>query len=148
MKRATHIKKYLLIVCLLILGVVILILFILGPRYTTVKIGDSTIYAKVVSAPQQQVQGLSGTSKLPNNQGMLFVFPRSNKISFWMKGMHYNLDIIWINSSKRVVTIAQNLSPKSYPRVYSPTQLSSYVLEIDGGMVNRLGIHAGTQVSF
>ena len=92
---------------------------------------------------EQQVLGLSSREGLENEKGMLFVFSKMGEYDFWMKDMLFNLDIIWISDNK-VVYIAKNQSPcaESCP-IINPDVNSNYVLEVNAGTVDKLGILVG-----
>ena len=62
-----------------------------------------------------RVQGLSGRTSLPSSLGMLFIFDRASEQCFWMKDMLLPLDMIWLDSSKRIVKIEHNVDPSTYP---------------------------------
>ena len=85
--------------------------------------------------------------KLPELQGMLFLFPREELLSFWMKNTPLPLDIIFINTAHTIVSIAQNTVPFSETPLPSdrPTQ---FVLEVNGGICQRHGIAVGDRVEF
>ena len=54
--------------------------------------------------------GLSGYAGLPEDAGMLFVFPEPIQPTFWMKGMLFAIDIIWIRDGT-VVQIHESATP-------------------------------------
>ncbi|MBN1870125.1 MAG: DUF192 domain-containing protein [Candidatus Omnitrophica bacterium] len=74
------------------------------------------IKAEVARTPEARAQGLQGRDSMPYDEGMLFVFPSSNRQSFWMKDTYIPLDIIWMDSRKRVVFIIPNVSYPVKPR--------------------------------
>lgn len=92
---------------------------------------------------QERIQGLSGRSSLANNQAMLFVFDEPGKWGIWMKDMLFSIDIVWLDSEKKVVHIEQNVSPQTYPTIFEPTQDSLYVIELNAGTVDMLGLQTG-----
>ena len=46
------------------------------------------------------MQGLSERQSLAEDKGMLFLFEKPDHYAFWMKGMEFPLDIIFINGDK------------------------------------------------
>ena len=83
--------------------------------------------------------------KLDKNYGMVFVFSEDGKHTFWMKNTLIPLDMIWIGGDNKVVYVAQNVQPcKSLicPSVI-PSGKAKYVLEINAGISDRLGIKMG-----
>ena len=111
-------------------------------------IGTTHIKVAYASTPSEQEQGLSGTRSLAGDQGMLFAFPTETELPFWMKGMHYSLDIIWIGSDMTVKDITPDLSPSTYPNSYGPKVPIQYTLEVPAGFAKAHEIVDGTQVSF
>ena len=113
---------------------------------TTVTIGSTKIEVEIASTPAQRAQGLSGRALLQEGRGMLFVFALPNKEGFWMKDMHFSLDIIWVDSSGAIVTITDNISPNTYPQSFYPSTPALYVLEVPAGFAKAHGIAVGDKV--
>ncbi len=98
--------------------------------------------------PAAQEKGLGGRDSLAPYQGMLFRFPEAAQHCFWMKDMRFSLDIIWLDSAKRVVHIEQAVSPDSYPKNYCPDEAARYVLEVNAGTAQQLNLRVGDSLSF
>ena len=95
--------------------------------------------------------GLGGHAPLGETDGMLFVFERPAFHSFWMKGMLFPLDLIWIENGL-VVHIERDAphfppgtSDMSLP-IYAPAAPATYVLEVNAGFTVYHGIEVGSQV--
>jgi len=88
-------------------------------------------------------QGLSGRENLSQGGGMLFVFDKTGAYGFWMKDMRFSLDIIWFNTDKKIVYIEKNLSPDTYPTIFTPSTSAQYVLEVPAGFVDNSNISVG-----
>lgn len=119
------------------------------PHLSELKIGEHIFAVEIVDTIQARSQGLSGRVSLPENNGMLFIFPSSALYSFWMKGMRFPLDIIWISGDK-VVGFAENALPDNSdsPVIYPPPQPIDKVLEINAGLVKKLAIKIGDIMQF
>ena len=102
----------------------------------------------VAQTAQQLETGLGGRASLPLNEGMLFVFNTPAIQCFWMKDMHFPLDIIWLDASKYVVYILPDVSPDTYPQSFCPPSLAQYVIELNSGQVKALGIINGNRLEF
>lgn len=98
------------------------------------------------SEPERE-KGLMYRERMDADAGMLFVFERPAPLTFWMKNTFIPLDMIFIGADRHIVGIVENAEPRtlSARRVDG---LSEYVLEINGGLSAKLGIHAGEAVSF
>ncbi|MES2215856.1 MAG: DUF192 domain-containing protein [Patescibacteria group bacterium] len=106
------------------------------------------IHVIVATTTEAMSLGLGERASLPSNYGMLFIFASAGKPGFWMKGMQFPIDIVWVDGSKKVVGIASDVSVQSYPDLYFPPVPVSYVLEINSGAVKNFGIATGTKLTF
>ncbi len=96
-------------------------------------------------------KGLGGRAPLLEDEGMLFLFPSPGDRTFWMKGVDFPIDIIWILDDK-VVGFAQDAQPEpgvplhKLRRYPSPVAVDK-VLEVPAGTVKRVGIVVGDGVN-
>lgn len=151
-------KKLIFVYVALIIVVILLAVFKLGggllpalPNFgakAQAVIGKDTINLLVAKSPKDLQKGLSERKDLPQDQGMLFVFPTKEKYSFWMKGMLFPLDIIFIDD-KKVVDVKENFEPSNsdFPPKYTPSNPANYVLEVNAGVAKKLKIQKGTTVT-
>lgn len=73
-----------------------------GNRIEKVVLGNKNFYSEIVSGPSKMYRGLGGRNDLCSSCAMLFRFSNSGKHAFWMKGMNFPLDIIWIMDNEIV----------------------------------------------
>lgn len=111
-------------------------------------LGDTSVTADIADTEALREQGLSGREPLTDEQGMLFVFPTDGTHSFWMKDMKFAIDMIWLSSEKRVVYIAANATPESFPASFTPTSPARYVLEVPAGWAARHGVATSSVAAF
>ncbi|KHO46673.1 MAG: hypothetical protein QS98_C0002G0121 [archaeon GW2011_AR3] len=99
------------------------------------------------TTPVDRERGLMNRESLDEQAGMLFIFEREGIYGFWMKNTLIPLDIIWINKDGKVVHIAPNAQPCSGEpcTLNEPTAPAKYVLEINAGLAEKLGIKTGSQ---
>ncbi len=91
--------------------------------------------------------GLMYRKNMNENQAMLFVFDDEAPRYFYMKNTYLPLDIIYINKNKEIVSWAENAKPLDETSL--PSKLpAQYVLEIKGGLIEKLGIKKGMKVDF
>lgn len=102
---------------------------------------------EIADTPATRAQGLSGRDSMSNRQGMLFVFDQPDAGCFWMKDMRFNLDIIWLDNSNKVIYMQQDLSPSTYPHDYCPGQNSQYVLEVNAGTAKSLNLKLSDKIT-
>ncbi|MBP2303457.1 DUF192 domain-containing protein [Azospirillum picis] len=94
---------------------------------------------------QQQAQGLMFRQSMPADAGMLFVYDRTQQASFWMKNTLIPLDMLFIAADGRIVNIHERAVPGSLDSVNSDGPVKA-ILELNGGMAARLGVHPGDRV--
>lgn len=154
-------KKYLKILIFIVLsiGFLIVVFFAIGEfsyrknRYfkedeiTEINIGGNFFQAEIATTSSKRSQGLSGREKLCESCAMLFVFNEKGMHSFWMKKMKFNLDMIWIDKNK-IVYIVKNISKKKEFEIIKPEYEADKILEINAGLVDKLGIKIGDKVKF
>lgn len=104
--------------------------------------------AEVADTNELRNLGLSNRKSLDIKQAMLFVFDEPGRHSFWMKDMNFAIDMIWLDQDGRVVTIAHDAKPESYPNSFAPEGDSLYVVEVVSGISDELGIKKGDQIIF
>lgn len=119
-----------------------------------VRIGRLVVQAELARTAEERAQGLSGRDSLPEDAGMLFVFPDDMQSAFWMKGMRFPLDFIWISRDLRVVAVTENVPPPA-PGAWDdelPRYISSapvlYTLEVNAGAIRQSGVRVGDTVTF
>jgi len=120
-------------------------------RTATVDVGGIRIEAEVADTGPLQTRGLGYRNGLKPGTGMLFVYDEPGDRSFWMKGMRFCLDIIWIESDRIVgaatsVCPAEGVPDADLPRYRSPEPVT-YVLEMPAGWLAENGFGVGTPVT-
>jgi len=91
--------------------------------------------------------GLMYRKHLDEDAGMIFVFKAPQHLEFWMKNTVIPLDMIFADSSGRIVGIVRKAAPFS-EGIDSVDGDSQYVLEVNGGFCDRHGIEAGDTLRF
>ena len=115
---------------------------------STVQVGGKTVRVTVADTPETRQKGLGGRNGLAPDEGMLFIFPQDGKYGFWMKDMKFPIDMLWLSGTRRVVYMAQNVSPDTYPEVFAPTRPARYVLELPAGYAKAYTVGVGDEVRF
>jgi uncharacterized membrane protein (UPF0127 family) len=93
----------------------------------------------------EKSRGLMKRKSLAKDAGMLFIFNKEEKLSFWMKNTLIPLDMIFIDQNGNITHIHSNARPLDKTLVTSPRK-SLAVLEINGGLADEWGIKAGDSV--
>ncbi|MCV9997106.1 DUF192 domain-containing protein [Pararhizobium sp. YC-54] len=90
----------------------------------------------------QRSHGLMNRRHMPRDRGMLFDFGETRQVMMWMKNTYLPLDMLFIARDGRIETIRENAVPLSEAIIDSRIPVA-FVLELNGGTVNRLGIATG-----
>ncbi len=117
-------------------------------QFSLIQAPEGDIRVAIADTDTLRVQGLSGVVSLPRSSGMLFTFPISGIYGLWMKDMNFPLDMVWIDSTKKVVGIHEHITPETFPMSFYPTEPVKYVLEINAYEAKKFGIATGTTLSF
>jgi len=114
------------------------------PHGEAASFGGVSLRIEYALTQAERERGLSGREDIPENFGMLFIFPVSDRYGFWMKNTLVPLDIFWLDDKGQVVSIARDVAPASFPNVFYPSSPARYVLETAAGFVASHGIATGT----
>ncbi|MBD3328271.1 DUF192 domain-containing protein [Candidatus Peregrinibacteria bacterium] len=103
---------------------------------------------EIADTIEKRQEGLMFREELDQNYGMWFVFDKEQELSFWMKNTLIPLDMIFVNDEFYVVDIVKNAQPcKSDPcSSYPADRPARYVLEINAGLSDLMGIEEGDEV--
>ena len=145
---------FLIFIVILIFGFANAIIKIVKKDLAIIKINETIFEVEVADTILGRAKGLSGRKTLEENKGMLFLFKEPSKQSFWMAGMNFPLDIIWI-SGNEIVDISKNIQPPSVswrsgelPAIVSPSMEVDKVLEIPAGSADKFDIKAGDKLEY
>ena len=107
------------------------------------------IKIEVAETQDARNMGLSGRPSIDDTEGMLFVFNNSSLTNcFWMKDMLFEIDMIWLNESKEVISISPEVSPDTFPDPFCPDRPAKYGLEVGSGVAVQLMIENGSVLRF
>lgn len=140
------------IFAVLVIGWTLFLLFT-GNETATIQLGNTHSYqVRVADNSLERMRGLSGVyaSDLSPEIGMLFVYDEAKERTFWMKGMTFPLDFVWIKDGK-IVKIDKNVQ---YPphgtepeKVSSSPIMVDMVLEVPVGVADELGYLQGQMLT-
>jgi len=122
-----------------------------GTRMVRLPAGQQ-VRAEVMINPQDLARGMMFRDSLAADRGMLFLHRELGNYPYWMYQVRIPLDMIWMNSDRRVVEIAADVPPCKTDPAHCPTYgghfRAQYVLELAGGMAAKYGIKAGDVLEF
>ncbi len=113
-----------------------------------INISGENIKVELALTKEEKIQGLSGREGLEENEGMLFIFDNPDKHYFWMKGMNFPIDIIWIAEDNHVIYIKKDAPVENFLNTYGPEEDSKYVLEVISGFSEKHNLQIGDKVEF
>ncbi|MDZ4375896.1 MAG: DUF192 domain-containing protein [Phenylobacterium sp.] len=100
---------------------------------------------EIADSPREREYGMMCRTGMAPDRGMLFIFPQAAPQAFWMRNTLIPLDIIYIASDGKVVSIVRNARPldeTSQPSA-GPAQ---FVLELAGGRAAQIGLLPGDRI--
>ncbi len=104
-----------------------------------------TFSVELAENQEERARGLMFREHLDRDAGMLFLFPRQRRLSFWMKDTPLPLDIIFIDRDGVIVHIAENTTPFSLKPI--PSHFPAVgALEVNAGVSTDLNIKIGDVV--
>jgi uncharacterized membrane protein (UPF0127 family) len=116
----------------------------------TVRFANDTIDAEIADTPELRQRGLGYRDGLAPGTGMLFVDPSPSTQTFWMKGMRFCLDIVWIERGE-IKGAAESVCPEpgvadADLSIYTSPEPVTYVLEVPARWLEEHGYGTGTKV--
>ena len=157
MSRPSHSKSRLILLGLFFCAVVAAYFFsspkkVISPNHDLktgmVTVSDKTINVYLAESINEKEAGLSVFDSLPADWGMLFVFDSPQIPGFWMNGMKFAIDIIWIKNNQ-VVEITKNLPVESNAGLakYYPNMEIDRALEVNAGWAEENNIKIGDNIT-
>jgi uncharacterized protein len=110
----------------------------------TLTLGNQRIRAVVANTPESREQGLMHQTKLCQNCGMIFIFSKADRYSFWMKNTPLPLSIAFIEEGGRILNITEMQAHSTRSHVAQGAAL--YALEMNKGWFTKNGISSREQV--
>ena len=139
-------------------GWVVLLLFITAgcaaeTRFKTgsvtiaTKFGELNYRVEVADTNRLKSIGLMYRSSMPEEQGMLLLNKKPQRMNIWMKNTFIPLDIIYIDRDGYIVKIVENARTESTSVMPSGGKVMA-VLELNAGQVRQQEIAIGDRVTY
>ncbi len=145
-------KKINILLLILIFCIIAFFFIIVNQKFINnsyVIINNHKFIVDVAKTNEQKQLGLDIYNKLPTFKGMVFPFQTAGTYSFWMKGMKFLIDIIYIENGKIVEIFPDLPYPKTStetPVTVTPETPANYVLEINAGLSQKYNFKKGDTV--
>ena len=114
-------------------------------RTIQMTIGSKSYTLEVAETEETREHGLMQRDVMPADHGMIFVFDDETDRNFWMKNTRFPLDILYVNSAAKVVSI-KHMKPYDLSNVPSDGP-AKYAIELNVGDADKDGVHAGDTVN-
>ncbi|MDP2171516.1 MAG: DUF192 domain-containing protein [Rhodocyclaceae bacterium] len=106
--------------------------------------GFHRIEAEVAHTPQARIQGLMQRRAMPQQRGMLFVFPETEQHCMWMKNTYLPLSVAFLDGDGRIINVA-DMQPHSEEN-HCAAKPARYALEMNQGWFARRGLKPGDAI--
>jgi uncharacterized membrane protein (UPF0127 family) len=116
-----------------------------GLRTAELEISHTPLTAEIADTPQASENGLMFRDSLPEDRGMLFIFEKPEKASFWMRNTKIPLSIAFIDSTGKILEI-KSMNPLDETLVFSNSDQVTYALEVNQGWFARHGLSSGAMI--
>lgn len=122
-----------------------------GRQQAMITVGTSEILVDLAIDPFEQQLGLGYRNGLDDDTGMLFIGNAPRTRTFWMKGMRFCIDIIWIENGQ-ITGAAESVCPDpegtddADRARFSSGEPVTHVLEMPAGWLQQNGYGPGTPV--
>lgn len=116
-----------------------------GLETVDLTVADTPLTAEIADTHEKRQKGLMYREDLPEDRGMLFVYPRAYQLSFWMKNTPLPLDIAFIDATGFIVDI-QAMAPHDTNNHRAPSPVP-YALEVHQGWFEENDVTVGDRVT-
>lgn len=110
------------------------------------------IRAEQMINQRDMLNGMMFREALADDRGMLFYHGREGHHAYWMYQVKVPLDLVWLDSRRKIVQIVHRAPPCPGPRERCPSYggafPASYVLEINAGQAAANGLKPGMALDF
>jgi uncharacterized protein len=106
---------------------------------------DVRFHVEVMDTEPEREKGLMFRKSLPKFSGMLFVYESAQPVAFWMKNTLIPLDMLFFDGAGKLTRIKSQAQPLDETPVIGGDDVR-YVLEINGGLAETLGIDVGAEL--
>ena len=100
--------------------------------------------AEVAYTDPARMQGLMYRRILPEDRGMLFVFPETARHAMWMKNTYLPLSVAFIDEQGVIINI-ENMKPQTED-AHPASKPAKYALEVNLGWFGKHGVKPGAKI--
>jgi len=123
-----------------------------------IRIGDEIFKLEIAATPKTREKGLMGRKEIKKHGGMIFIYPRQKRMSFWMKNCLIDIDIIFIDRLGRITAMYEMkkepliqdgetaLAYELRLKLYSSRTSAQFALELKPGWLKKLKLKVGQRI--
>lgn len=116
-----------------------------SPKLLKLPVGNRVLIVEIVATDAERQKGLMNRDELAEDHGMLFIFEKEQRLSFWMKNTKIPLSIAYINKKGEILEI-YDMEPYSLESISSKRSSIMYALEVNQGYFDDYGIEIGDYI--
>lgn len=116
-----------------------------------VELAGETYRVELAVTDEERSVGLMFRDELADGTGMLFIHAREEPQAYWMMNTEIPLDILYFNAQRRLVAQQRDAQPCTSGLAcpaYPSRAPALYVLELNAGEAERLGLEDGAELRF
>ena len=108
----------------------------------------TSIAVEVADTDSTRMRGLMERPEIPEDTGMLFIFPTAENQGFWMEKTPSPLDIIFFGPDSTLINVAANAVPYQRQPTYDSQGPAQFVVEVPAGFAKRHGLTPGVKIDW
>ena len=116
-----------------------------------VELGGTRYQVELATDDASRARGLMFRDQMAEDHGMLFIHDRQELQAYWMKNTRIALDILYFDDQRKLVSQQRDVPPCSAGDRCPPYPSSGparYVLELNAGQAQKLGLQDGAELTF
>lgn len=107
--------------------------------------GIHRIKAELADTDANRQRGMMFRKTMLPQEGMLFVFERSERVCMWMKNTYIPLSVAFLDEQGVILNV-EDMAPHSEDS-HCASKAARYALEMNLGWFEKRGLRAGTKIS-
>jgi len=114
-------------------------------EYFAIAVGERTLRLQIAVSPNEMMRGLMERKSLKSDEGMIFVYPKPQVMSFWMRNTPLPLDIGFFDASGQLRE-HYPLHPFDETPVRSRSENLQFALEVNQGWFRENRVARGAML--
>jgi uncharacterized membrane protein (UPF0127 family) len=152
--RNQKMKRIIMMILLALLLISVSMLLVQRDEAKTIIVtfpNGTEIEAEVADTPEKLLFGLAFQEALPSNGGMIYIFEATGPHRVTTKEYRFPVDMIWVDESRHIVSMAENIPPcreETCPWHGSLSEAVRYLIQTQAGFIQRQGLAVGAELKY